>query len=223
MGAIAQGGMTNAAGVGTPCMWAPELWVADECDGHMLDMWACGLIVYQLISGALPFEDIDFDQDLDPQSLMLMFETTSSFGRHAGSVSGPPMPAGVRDVVLSPELQQLLGGLLQPEPNPRFSAVEAMQQPWCDAQCSASAARAKVTAYEASALEVRGATEENLQKEDPNQWVARRGTTTLLQSVHPSQGSPDLRSKGEIEQPGSDEELDAVQAEIAKLKAELGV
>lgn len=220
--------MTKAAGVGTPCMWAPELWLADECDGHKLDTWACGLIIYQLVVGASPFDGLDFEQELDATVLVSMSETISDFGRQAGSAAGPPLPDSSRDLVLSPELRQVLGGLLHPDPGPRFSAADAMQQAWCHAECSASAAKAKVAAYEASSLKVRGAVDRGLRARDPNQWVERRGTgdSTLSQ--------PDRQSLVPLSQAGPEEaadtsgnegesELDAVQAEIAKLKAEMGL
>ena len=220
--------MTNAAGVGTPCMWAPELWLADQCDGHKLDMWACGLMIYQLVAGALPFEDIDFEQELDPERLMFMSDTITAFGRQAGSAAGPPMPANSRDSVLSLELRQLLGGILQPDPGSRLTAAVAMQQAWCHAEYSASEAQAKIATYEASASQVRTATEKGLRAEDPNKWAGNPlgspGQTELLQVdqrvlVASSRCEPE-EAEGKDEEK---DELDAVQAEIAKLKAEMGL
>lgn len=220
--------MTNAAGVGTPCMWAPELWLAEECDGHKLDTWACGLIIYQLVVGVPPFDDIDFEQDLDATLLMSMSDTISDFGRQAGSAAGPPLPDSSHNLVLSPELRQLLGGLLHPDPRPRFSAADAMQQAWCHPECSASVAKAKVAAYDASSLEVRSAVDRGLRARDPNQWVERQGTThaTLLQSVRQSVAPLSEAGPEEAAHTGGntgESELDALQAEIAKLKAEMGL
>ena len=218
--------MTNAAGVGTPCMWAPELWLADQCDGHKLDMWACGLMIYQLVAGALPFDDIDFEQELDPQRLMFMSDTIAAFGRHAGSAAGPPMPANSRESVLSLELRQLLGGILQPDPGSRLTAVEAMQQAWCHVEYSASEAQAKIATYEASASQVRSATEEGLRAEDPNKWAGKpSGTPTeLLQEDQHVPVASSRREPEEAEDRDEEkDELDAVQAEIAKLKAEMGL
>jgi serine/threonine protein kinase len=42
------GEKASASGVGTPQLWAPELWMAEECDAHKLDMWACGCLLYRL-------------------------------------------------------------------------------------------------------------------------------------------------------------------------------
>lgn len=211
-------------------MWAPELWLANECDGHKLDMWACGLMIYQLVAGALPFDDIDFEQDLDAQRLMFMSDTISEFGRQAGSAArgeaGPPMPASSPDLVFSTELWQLLGGLLQPEPGPRLSAVDAMQQGWCHTEYSAGTARAKATTYEANSLEVRSTIDENLRAGDPNQWAGRRERAAVLladRSVVPVLAPRTKPDSKEDSEGGGEDELDAVQAEIAKLKAEMGL
>lgn len=223
--------MTNAAGVGTPCMWAPELWLADECDGHKLDMWACGLMIYQLVAGELPFDHIDFEQELDPQRLMFMSETVSDFGRQAGSPAGPPMPTNGSNADWSLELRQLLGGLLQPEPGPRFTAEDAIRQAWCNQECSASIAQAKVAEYAANGLEARNAIDEGLRSLDPNQWAdAGERKAPLQSSQHSHTATSPLRrdivgkTENHDEANGeSEDELDAVQAEIAKLKAEMGL
>jgi serine/threonine protein kinase len=221
-------------------MWAPELWLADECDGHKLDMWACGLMMYQLVAGALPFDGIDFEQDLDPQRLMFMSDTISEFGRQAGSAARGeaemPMPASNPDLIFSADLQQLLGGLLQPEPGPRLSAAGAMQQAWCHTEHSVNAARAKVATYESSSLEVRSAMDEGLRAGNPNQWAGRRETVAQGQanglSVAPLSQTdrslvpalaPQAKPAGAEDSGEGGDELDAVQAEIAKLKAEMGL
>ena len=59
------GGPVQAAGVGTPCFWPPEVLVEEECDGTKIDTWSCGLMVYQLLAGVTPFEGVDFEAELD--------------------------------------------------------------------------------------------------------------------------------------------------------------
>ena len=59
------GGPVQAAGVGTPCFWPPEVLVEEECDGTKIDTWSCGLMVYQLLAGVTPFDGVDFEAELD--------------------------------------------------------------------------------------------------------------------------------------------------------------
>jgi serine/threonine protein kinase len=218
---------------------APELWLADECDGHKLDMWACGLMLYQLVAGTLPFDDIDFEQELDPQRLMFLSETISNFGSAAGSAAGPPLPAGCGE--LSAPLRQLLAGLLQPAPYRRMTAAQALEEPWCHAECSVADSQLKEAGYTASAATVRAVVEAGLGTEDPDRWAGRQPGQTpspqqqqrqsLVPATPEEQPQPQQEKEKEKEKEGEGEEveraevdeLDAVQAEIAKLKAEMGL
>lgn len=42
---------------GSPCYAAPEMIEGKEYAGAMVDVWSCGIILYALVAGYLPFED----------------------------------------------------------------------------------------------------------------------------------------------------------------------
>jgi serine/threonine protein kinase len=42
---------------GSPCYAAPELVMKDEYVGELADIWSCGIILYAMLCGTLPFED----------------------------------------------------------------------------------------------------------------------------------------------------------------------
>ena len=47
---------------GSPCYAAPEMISGDPYCGEKVDIWSCGIILYALICGFLPFEDPDTAQ-----------------------------------------------------------------------------------------------------------------------------------------------------------------
>lgn len=48
-----------ATACGSPCYAAPEMISGHLYDGMRTDMWSCGIILYAMICGYLPFEDPD--------------------------------------------------------------------------------------------------------------------------------------------------------------------
>lgn len=42
---------------GSPCYAAPEMIAGKKYSGITVDLWSCGVIMYALICGYLPFED----------------------------------------------------------------------------------------------------------------------------------------------------------------------
>ena len=44
---------------GSPCYAAPEMIAGERYFGAKVDVWSCGVILYAMICGFLPFEDPD--------------------------------------------------------------------------------------------------------------------------------------------------------------------
>ena len=42
---------------GSPCYAAPEMIAGKRYNGTMVDLWSCGVILFALLAGYLPFED----------------------------------------------------------------------------------------------------------------------------------------------------------------------
>ena len=51
-----QGEMLKTA-CGSPCYAAPEMIAGKRYNGTMVDLWSCGVILFALLAGYLPFED----------------------------------------------------------------------------------------------------------------------------------------------------------------------
>lgn len=44
---------------GSPCYAAPEMIAGEKYHGSKVDIWSCGVILYAMVCGFLPFEDPD--------------------------------------------------------------------------------------------------------------------------------------------------------------------
>lgn len=44
---------------GSPCYAAPEMIAGNDYHGSKVDVWSCGVILYAMMCGYLPFEDPD--------------------------------------------------------------------------------------------------------------------------------------------------------------------
>lgn len=42
---------------GSPCYAAPEMIAGKRYEGSMVDIWSCGVILFAILAGYLPFED----------------------------------------------------------------------------------------------------------------------------------------------------------------------
>jgi len=92
---------------GTPLYLAPEVWGSG---GHnrAVDFWALGVFLYEVISGSLPWEA---KTEVELRTMVV-----------SGSVTFPP--GGVHGQDFSPQLKQLITGLLEKNPNKRLGMLK---------------------------------------------------------------------------------------------------
>lgn len=98
---------------GTPNYVAPEIVTLDICGGGsyraaLVDAWACGVILYVLVSGTLPFDSTDTNI-LFRRILTGTFEFPTYF---------------------SPEIRDLISKLLTVKPSQRYSLADVRRHPW---------------------------------------------------------------------------------------------
>ncbi|KAI4332543.1 hypothetical protein L6164_017444 [Bauhinia variegata] len=93
---------------GTPAYVAPEVLGRKGYDGVKVDLWSCGVILFVLMAGYLPFHD---------QNIMAMYKKI-----YKGEFRCPRW--------FSPELSNLLSRLLVTNPENRISIPEIMENKW---------------------------------------------------------------------------------------------
>ena len=52
-------GQTLKTACGSPCYAAPEMIAGEAYHGARVDIWSCGVILFAMVCGYLPFEDPD--------------------------------------------------------------------------------------------------------------------------------------------------------------------
>jgi len=100
---------------GSPCYAAPELVVNDGYVGEAADIWSCGVILYAMICGYLPFDDDPNNPDGENIHLLYKYilETKVNFPDY-----------------VSEEAKDLLRGILDPDPGTRFTMNQIINHPW---------------------------------------------------------------------------------------------
>ncbi|MQL68561.1 hypothetical protein Taro_000807 [Colocasia esculenta] len=93
---------------GTPAYVAPEVIGKKGYDGAKADLWSCGVILYVLLAGFLPFQD---------DNIVAMYKKI-----HRGDFKCPPW--------FSSEARRLVTKLLDPNPNTRITMAKLMETPW---------------------------------------------------------------------------------------------
>ncbi|KAI4355823.1 hypothetical protein L6164_004560 [Bauhinia variegata] len=93
---------------GTPAYVAPEVLKKKGYDGSKADIWSCGVILYALLSGYLPFQG-----DNIMKIYRKAFKAEYEF------------PAWI-----SPEARNLISNLLVADPEKRYSIPDIMKDPW---------------------------------------------------------------------------------------------
>ena len=93
---------------GSPCYAAPEMIAGKKYNGLQVDIWSCGVILFALLCGYLPFED--------PNTAQLYKKILN------GDYSIPKH--------VSPEARSLLQGILNTDPSRRFTIEEIRKHSW---------------------------------------------------------------------------------------------
>ncbi|KZV40872.1 hypothetical protein F511_22811 [Dorcoceras hygrometricum] len=93
---------------GTPAYVAPEVINRRGYDGSKADIWSCGVILYVLLAGYLPFHD---------SNLMEMYKKIGK--------AEFKFPSG-----MSPDARKLIHKMLDPDPNTRISMSKIVENSW---------------------------------------------------------------------------------------------
>ncbi|XP_042505807.1 CBL-interacting serine/threonine-protein kinase 5-like [Macadamia integrifolia] len=93
---------------GTPAYVAPEVLRKKGYDGSKADIWSCGVILYVLLAGFLPFQE---------ENIMKMYRKV-----FRAEYEFPPW--------LSTDAKRLISKLLVADPDKRITIREIMQTPW---------------------------------------------------------------------------------------------
>ncbi|XP_041365231.1 serine/threonine-protein kinase BRSK2-like [Gigantopelta aegis] len=97
---------------GSPHYACPEVIRGEKYDGRKADVWSCGVILYALLVGALPFDDDNLRQLLEK------------------------VKKGVFHIphFVPPDCQNLLRGMIEVDPDKRLHLEDVMRHPWAIAE-----------------------------------------------------------------------------------------
>ncbi|XP_041971120.1 serine/threonine-protein kinase BRSK2 isoform X2 [Aricia agestis] len=111
MASLQPAGSLLETSCGSPHYACPEVIRGEKYDGRRADVWSCGVILYALLVGALPFDDDNLRQLLEK------------------------VKRGVFHVphFVPPDCQQLLRGMIEVNPEKRMSLAEITRHPWVTA------------------------------------------------------------------------------------------
>lgn len=101
---------------GSPCYAAPELVISEGLYvGSAVDIWSCGVILYAMLAGYLPFDDDPANPDGDNINLLYRYIVNTPL----------TFPEYVSD-----EARHLLGMMLVPDPKKRADIEGIKAHPW---------------------------------------------------------------------------------------------
>lgn len=102
---------------GSPCYAAPEMIAGKKYNGTNVDIWSCGVILFALICGFLPFEDPN-TSNLYKKILSADFQTPN---------------------YVSDEAKDLFHCILNTDPEKRYTIEQIRQHPWFNlAKCESN-------------------------------------------------------------------------------------
>ncbi|GFR28725.1 hypothetical protein TNCT_185891 [Trichonephila clavata] len=108
MASLQMDGSMLETSCGSPHYACPEVIRGEKYDGRRADVWSCGVILYALLVGALPFDDDNLRQLLEK------------------------VKRGVFHIphFVPPECQDLLRGMIEVCPEKRMTLAEVTRHPW---------------------------------------------------------------------------------------------
>jgi serine/threonine protein kinase len=108
---------------GTPVYMAPEI-IVDRCYQLPIDVWAAGVMLYQLLTGRFPFWDTDLRglNRINPRKIL----EDVKVGHVLLDVDACAS--------LSDDVKDLIRGMLQRDASQRLTAEQALQHPWFQKQ-----------------------------------------------------------------------------------------
>ncbi|KAH0915045.1 LOW QUALITY PROTEIN: hypothetical protein HID58_029491, partial [Brassica napus] len=118
---------------GTPAYVAPEVLARRGYDAAKVDIWSCGVVLFVLMAGYLPFHD---------RNVMAMYKKI-----YRGEFRCPRW--------FSPELTRLMSRLLETDPEKRFTFAEVMENSWFKKGFKHSGRSSAVSESEIECLEPR--------------------------------------------------------------------
>ncbi|KAJ3226858.1 hypothetical protein HK099_003970 [Clydaea vesicula] len=100
---------------GSPCYAAPELVISDGYIGEEADIWSCGVILFAMVCGYLPYDDDPNNNGSENINLLYKYilETELIFPNH-----------------LSESVCHLIKRMLTPDPKNRAKMTEILKHPW---------------------------------------------------------------------------------------------
>jgi serine/threonine protein kinase len=112
---------------GTPAFMAPEVCRGDsEVKGHLVDIWALGVSLFQLMYGVLPFiasNMMDLTRQIIGAPLVFPDEDPSRWLPFVDEF-------GLSDVEASPEFKDLMRGVLAKNPADRWGVRKILNSSW---------------------------------------------------------------------------------------------
>jgi serine/threonine protein kinase len=99
---------------GSPNYAAPEVINGKSYDGGQIDVWSCGVILYAMLFGELPFDEENIN------TMFKYIKEAKYFMKGVASI----------------EAKDLLNRMIQPNPFRRITITEVLTHPWFDMQVS---------------------------------------------------------------------------------------
>ncbi|RXK38814.1 CAMK/CAMKL/KIN4 protein kinase [Tremella mesenterica] len=166
-----------ATSCGSPCYAAPELVVSEGLYvGSAVDIWSCGVILYAMLSGYLPYDDDPNNPEGDNINLLYKYIMTTklNFPDH-----------------ISPLARHLLQMMLVPNPEHRCTVQEIMVHPWLSAHADelGKTVEEQETIFQENMHKKSQAAKRELNQRQSLQRDAKQARTALMRSHSSAPGT----------------------------------